>query len=300
SAVAVAAGYCHLALGSQTIGSMIRPAAFCGIVGSKPTFGRVPTSGVLPFSESADTVGVFTQDVSGNALALAVVTDGWRSAGGWSTADGRRSADGGASRAGANTSADRPVLGVPEGPYLEQAPDATRDAFEGHVAALEGAGYQVRRVRLFDDIEEVNVRHRRMAAAEMAAAHAEWFAQYGSRYRPRTAEFLRLGQTVGAAELAAARAGRAKLRDEIEAAAAAAGVDVWLSPSAPGPAPEGLASTGDPIMNLPWTHAGLPTLTVPAASPFELPLGLQLSAGWMRDEPLFEWAGPIAAVVGPG
>jgi Asp-tRNA(Asn)/Glu-tRNA(Gln) amidotransferase A subunit family amidase len=76
-----------------------------------------------------------------------------------------------------------------------------------------------------------------------------------------------------------------------------AGVDVWIAPAAPGPAPEGIDSTGDPVMNLPWTHSGLPTVTVPAGTLDGLPLGLQCGARYQDDERLLAWADGIAAAL---
>ena len=77
-------------------------------------------------------------------------------------------------------------------------------------------------------------------------------------------------------------------------------LDLWIAPSAPGPAPNGLESTGDPIMNLPWTHCGLPTLNIPSGfNPKGLPLGTQLAGRWTADEQLFAWAVGIEAVLNP-
>ena len=98
--------------------------------------------------------------------------------------------------------------------------------------------------------------------------------------------------------MALAREGRAQLRQELAALMAAAGIDLWLSPSAPGAAPAGLESTGDPIMNLPWSHAGLPTVTVPAGvNDQDLPFGLQLAGQWQGDEQLLAWAIDIEQIL---
>lgn len=280
SAAAVAAGLCPLAIGTQTIGSVIRPAAFCGIVGFKPSFGRIPTDGVIMFSESADHVGLFTQDVAGMQLAAAVVCDGWKVP----TRDRKLGG--------------RPVLGAPEGPYLEQASEEGLAAFRDQLQRLEAAGYTVRRVPAFDDIEIINRQHRRMIAAEVAQVHAEWFARYESLYRPRTAAVIREGQQVGADELAEARAGREVLRSRLEQQMRRAGIDVWVSPAAPGPAPQGIDATGDPAMNLPWTYAGLPAVTVPAGRSVDgLPLGLQCTTAFMADEQLLVWVASLAAAL---
>ena len=114
SAAAVAAGITPLALGTQTIGSVIRPAAFCGIVGFKPTYNRIPPEGLLFFSRSADHVDLFTQDVAGMQLAASVTCADWQP----------------------YLAAGKPVLGVPAGPYLAQASDEALAAFEEQVMRL--------------------------------------------------------------------------------------------------------------------------------------------------------------------
>jgi len=276
SAAAVAAGLCPLALGSQTIGSVIRPAAFCGIVGYKPSYGRIPLGGVVPFAPSVDHVGTFTADVAGAARAAAALCDGWEPA----------------------DPDDQPVLGIVEGPYADQATEAGLAGVEAGADALDAAGYDVRRVPMLDDIEAVNDSHDALAAAEFALTHAEWFADHGEGYAPETAELIERGQAVGVDELSAARAARLDLRERIEERAREAGVDLLLSPAAPGPAPEGIDDTGDPIMNLPWTNAGVPALTVPCGRVGDLPLGLQVVAPFGDDEALLAWGERIAAAVG--
>ncbi len=78
------------------------------------------------------------------------------------------------------------------------------------------------------------------------------------------------------------------------------GIDLWISPAAPGPAPEGLESTGDPVMNLPWTHSGLPTLNLPAGSSRSgLPMGLQVAGRWQSDETLLAWAAQLEPAAKP-
>lgn len=283
SAAAVAAGICTLALGTQTIGSIIRPAAFCGIVGFKPTFRRIPTDGLILFSWSADHVGLFTQDVAGMQVAASVVCRDWRSE---------------LVHAGLDT---QPVLGVPEGPYLTQASEEGLAAFETQLQRLREAGYEVRRAAVLEDITTINRQHRRMIAAEFAQVHALWFAQYGSLYRPRTVALIEEGRTVTAEELAEAREGQVQARARVQEVMEAAGVDLWVCPAAPGPAPEGIHATGNPVMNLPWTYMGLPVVTVPAGrARNNLPLGLQVVGRWMADERLLAWAeGLERALAGP-
>jgi Asp-tRNA(Asn)/Glu-tRNA(Gln) amidotransferase A subunit family amidase len=288
SAAAVAAGMCPLAVGTQTIGSVIRPAAFCGIVGFKPSYGRIPTDGLILFSASADHVGLFTQDVAGMELAAAVVCDGWQQPSPSSQEAGR----------GGGRADRRLVLGVPEGAYLEQASDEGLAAFGGHLMQLEDVGYSVHRVPVLDDIAGIAKRHRQLIAAEIAHVHAAWFDRYRSLYRPRTVEIILEGQAVSAAALSAGRASQMTLRRELQANMSQAGIDLWVTPAAPGPAPQGIGSTGDPAMNLPWTHAGMPAVTLPAGRAANgLPLGLQCVAPFMADERLLLWASELAAAL---
>jgi Asp-tRNA(Asn)/Glu-tRNA(Gln) amidotransferase A subunit family amidase len=128
--------------------------------------------------------------------------------------------------------------------------------------------------------------------------HRDWFAGYAALYRPRTVGLIRDGQTVGSDELNAAVAGRLSLRAELAGLLRDAGADLWLAPPARGVAPEGLGATGDPIVNSPWTHAGVPAITVPAGhNAQDLPFGLQVIAPHGEDERLLTWAEPIAAVL---
>jgi Asp-tRNA(Asn)/Glu-tRNA(Gln) amidotransferase A subunit family amidase len=104
-------------------------------------------------------------------------------------------------------------------------------------------------------------------------------------YHAKTADLIQRGQGVSEEKLAEARTGRLQLRQELTALMDAHDLDLWLSPPALGAAPAGLDSTGDPVMNLPWTHAGLPTLTIPAGfNAAGLPLGLQVTGRWYGDE----------------
>ncbi|MBI2986657.1 MAG: amidase [Deltaproteobacteria bacterium] len=267
SAAAVAAGLCPLALGTQTIGSVIRPAAYCGVVGFVPSRGRISTEGVIPFSKTVDVVGLFAQDVAGTRLVASLLCKNWRS----KLSDAQFTKP--------------PVLGIPEGAYLEQASREALDAFERQLEVLGGAGFSLRRVRVLDDVRKITARHEKMIAMEMARTHEVWFRQYKSLYRPQTAAIIRSGQKVKVGELAAARASCKQLRVHLEQLMAEQGLDLWISPAATGPAPEGLDSTGSPGMNLPWTHAGLPAVCFPAGrSSNGLPLGVQLVGRFLRDD----------------
>jgi Asp-tRNA(Asn)/Glu-tRNA(Gln) amidotransferase A subunit family amidase len=278
SAAGVAAGFSALALGSQTIGSVIRPAAFCGVVGFKPTLNRIPTKGLVYFSRAVDQIGLFTQNVVGMALAASVLCQAWRRI---------------------PVTETLPVLGVPEGPYLEQAEPQGLEAFERHLSEMEGIGCTIKRVPALSNFDKLNDLHRRMVFAEFAQEHNELYAKHAAHYRPRTAEIIEIGNKVSEDELITARANCTQLRAELEKQMAQTGIDLWVCPSAPGPAPEGIQATGDPNMNLPWTHAGMPVITLPAGRAENgLPFGLQFVAPFGADEYLVSWCQLLADRMG--
>jgi Asp-tRNA(Asn)/Glu-tRNA(Gln) amidotransferase A subunit family amidase len=261
SAASVAAGYCPLTLGSQTVGSVIRPAAFCGVAGFKTSYGRVPLDGVIPYAPSLDHFGFFVPQPEDLALVLSVILGEKRV-----------------------PTLEACVLGVPDGAYLEQASAEALAAFEEQVRSLDTGRIRIRRVPMFEDIQEINERHQRLAAVEMAQIHEEWFAQHEELYRPRTAAWIREGRTIDDLEEGLGQVGRSELRRRLHAAMDEHGIDAWISPAAPGPATEGIASTGNPAMNLPWTYAGLPVASIPAgAAANGLPLGLQITARFNED-----------------
>lgn len=275
SAAAVAAGLCPLALGTQTIGSIIRPAAFCGVVGFKPSLGRISTAGVIPLSPSVDHVGVFATSVAGAALAASVLIEDWHP----------------------EPVVRRPVLGIPQGPYLAQAGDAALRRLDDAVEQWRREGYTVVPVAAMPDFESVRARHNLIVAADAAAVHADWFDRYRDLYRPRTVALIEQGRAVAPGQLAEALAGRARLRAELTALMDTHGLDLWVAPPAVGPAPLGLESTGDPVMNLPWTHSGFPALNLPAGTADNgLPLGVQVAGRWRADERLLAWAEPLETV----
>lgn len=274
SAAAVAAGYCQLALGTQTTGSVIRPAAFCGVVGFKPSYGRIATDGLIFCAESLDTIGYFTQDLAGAQLVAPLLCENWTPV---------------------TTPTAKPVLGIPEGPYLAQASSEALIVFEQQLALLEKAGYTLRRVPVFQDIEAISHRHIRLVYGEMARVHADWFGQYEVLYRPRTAWAIREGQSISYPEFDLYRASPRALRAELELLMESAKIDLWVCPAALGAAPEGIGSTGNVAMNLPWTHAGLPAITLPARrAAHGLPLGLQCVGRFWRDEYLLACATGLA------
>jgi len=273
SAAAVAAGEVPLALGSQTVGSVIRPASFCGVVGVKPSYDRLPLDGVFPLSPSADHVGFFTQDAAGARIAAEVLAPEWE--------------------APEEEAGGKPVVGVPHDNYLSQADEAMVSAFERSLDGLANAGYELRRTDALADIEAINERHQELVAAEAALTHDALYEQYGEQYGDGTVELLEDGREVRVGRLIDARNARRGLRNELAEVMDETGVDVWAGPAAPGPAPAGIDDTGDPVMNLPWTHAGLPTVGLPAGEIDGLPVGVQFAGRFGADERLLAWAESI-------
>jgi Asp-tRNA(Asn)/Glu-tRNA(Gln) amidotransferase A subunit family amidase len=279
SAAAVAAGMVPLAIGTQTVGSVIRPAAYCGVVGFKPTVARIPVDGVVPNAPTYDTLGLHGPTPEAVETAASVLCDGWRPA---------------------EDTGRRPVLAVPEGPYLERAGTEARDAFERHVAALREGGFTVRRVPAFADFEQDVADLFTVNRYEAARSHAEWFEEYGPLYREETAAVVRQGRAITRTEYEEGLRRRDAFRARLAAATDAAGADLWISPAATGPAPRGLATTGSSIMCLPWSSAGWPSVSVPAGRAANgLPLGLQLAGRPGSDELLLRRARPIAALMPP-
>ncbi len=270
SAAGVAAGLFDVGLGTQTVGSVIRPAAFCGIPGYKPSLGRIARDGLLLFSDTVDHVGLLTRDWSAMLTVAAEVVDSWRPG---------------------SHIPQRPVFGLIEDEYLEQA----APAMIGHVRAwsqrLAQTGFEIRPVTIFDDFAALVERHQDLIAYEFSVRHKIWFKYCEKYYRPRTADLIRKGQQIPQHRWQECRRSCQALREQIRSAMREAQVDVLISPAAVATATHGLEYTGDPVMNLPWTHAGLPVTTMPMGLAEDdcgvmLPAGVQLTAGMGKDEML--------------
>jgi len=277
SAAAVAAGLVPVALGTQTVGSVIRPAAFCGVVGFKATHGRLPIDGVIPHSPTFDTLGTFTRDVASAAVVAPTVWTNWRDAGNHRP----------------------PVLAVPDGPYLDGLDMVGGAAFTTQRDRLEDAGFEVRDVALLADIAELTSASSIVNRFELAQTHALWFDAHRDGYHERTAAAIEHGRTISRTEYEAALVVSQRSVAALDARTDELGIDLLLAPSAPGPAPLGLETTGDPRMNLPWTVAGRPALSIPAGTTGTgLPLGLQVIGRRDADEALLHWGAAIEVALG--
>jgi amidase len=274
SAAAVAARLAPAAIGTQTAGSVIRPASFCGVVGWKPTFGLVPMDGVSPFAPSLDTFGLFVRDLDGLPPLLAAL--------GAPLAAGR---------------AGPPRVGLCRTEAWPLAEPSTRRIVEEAARALAAAGARVDEVELGPAFDGLSDAQRAIMAAEGARTLAPIRAEHDAVLSDVLRAFLDEGARVAPDREAAARAQAERCR------ALLAGVfaerDALLTASAIGEAPVGLGSTGDPAMNRIWTLLGTPCVSLPAGrGPAGMPVGVQLVGAPGRDGALFEAARWAAAALG--
>lgn len=263
SAAAVADCMVPVAFGTQTTSSVIRPAAYCGVVGYKPSFGLVNRSGLKALSDSLDHVGTLTRTVPDAALVVEELSGAPVT-----------SFDG--------VSDMKPRIGFCRTAYWSQADPPTREALEGAVPRLQRAGARVSELDLdgeFARLVEVQVS---ISTYEMFRA----LAYERTRFPDLISETL-MGRLLGGGRVtraqyeeaqAIAERCRARLEDVFR------DYDALLSPSAMGEAPEGLASTGDPVFGASWTVLHCPAVTVPAfRGPRGLPLGAQVTGPFGKD-----------------
>jgi Asp-tRNA(Asn)/Glu-tRNA(Gln) amidotransferase A subunit family amidase len=267
SAAAVAAGMLPLALGSQTNGSVIRPAAFCGVYGFKPTHGLVPRSGVMKLSRALDHIGVFARTIEDVALAMEVIA-GWDEG----DADTRLRATAPYREIAGQEPPLPPVLAFVKGPAWERADAETAEAF---AEVMEVLGKRVVEVEMPGAAAGVLDWHRTVMEAEMAAnLDLEW-----ERGADRLSESLRAqlarGRNITALEYQKALARMPLLNESFDEILQR--YDAILTPAAPGTAPQGLQATGDPAFCTLWTFCGMPALNVPLLRGASgLPMGVQL------------------------
>ncbi|QQP87581.1 amidase [Skermanella sp. TT6] len=273
SAAAVAAGIVPLAIGTQTIGSVVRPAAFCGVVGFKPSFGAIPRTGVHPLAWSLDHVGLFTPSVADAAYALAHFAAADPSDPHGMVPDGL---DGDASALPAAR------IAVIDPPAWDRVGPDQRAARDRAAAALAAAGAIVETIKLDGaygrTLEDI------MTVLRVEARHI--FRDRVERFPDRTSRHLQAlvsdGRGIDAETYAGALGRQKSLRHGM--ASHFDGFDAVLTVPATGEAPKGLDDTGDPALCAPWTFIGAPAITLPCAKgPNGMPLGIQLVAPWRRD-----------------
>ncbi|MFQ5851082.1 MAG: amidase, partial [Candidatus Binatia bacterium] len=283
SAAAVSARMLPVALGTQTGGSTLRPAAYCGIVGLKATYGRISRYGVIPVSWCLDHVGILVRSVEDAALVLEAIA-------GYDRYDPSSLAHPVGAYTAAVKQADKcPRIGLVREFFLEQAEEETRHHTEGITNRLARAGALVREVSLPASFASVLAAHSIILRVEAAAFHAEMFAKQRERYGHKVRSVIETGLLVPAVEYLRAQRLRRLFQEEV--AQMFGEVDVLLTPATPAPAPRGLDTTGDNRFQTPWTYCGIPSITLPSGlSRDGLPLGLQLIGPAFQEERLLRAA----------
>jgi len=254
SAAAVASGMCQVAFGSQTGGSVIRPASYCGIVGVKPTYDLLSRGNVFPLSWSLDHVGYMTRTTHDAHIMLEALT--------------------GTEKEWINI-IHAPKVGLLAGYFKENATEEVWQGFEKTVATIWGEGAEVETATLPESFKLIPDAHRVIMSVETAAVHEDMFKTRGDEYGSYIRGFIASGLMVPATAYLRAQRIRGQIiqdmRNLIEQ------FDCVICPSATDSAPEGLEWTGSPAFNAPWSLTGFPSITVPSSLTKKgLPLGLQI------------------------
>jgi amidase len=270
SAAAVADHMVPLALGTQTGGSVIRPAAFCGAVGCKPSFNTINRAGLKFAAESLDTIGVFSRSAEDAALGLHVLS-------------GRALPD------FKQTGARKPRVGLCRTPRWRDADAETHAAIERAAAQLAKAGARVADFELPEGGAALFEEHGKIMNYESARALAWEYLNHPDKIsaalRPRIEEGWQISRAAYDAARSLARDCRRRLADRM------ADYDFLITPSAPGEAPATLETTGSSVFNRVWTLLGVPCVTLPfGTGPHKVPLGVQLVGPFDGDSALLAWA----------
>jgi len=254
SAAAVATGMCPTAFGSQTGGSVIRPASYCGIIGVKPTYDLLSRGGVYPLSWSLDHIGYMTRTVEDAHHMLCALTDTDKE---WKKRE------------------TPPKIGVLRGYFKENAEPEVWEGYEEAITRLWGEGADMIDAPQQSSFKHVPDVHRVIMAVETAAAHEDNFRKRKPEYGEYIQGYISSGLLIPATVYLRAQRQRSKIiQDMIDLIK---GYDCIVCPSSVDTAPEGLEWTGSPAFNAPWSLTGLPSITVPMGlASNKLPLGLQL------------------------
>jgi aspartyl-tRNA(Asn)/glutamyl-tRNA(Gln) amidotransferase subunit A len=272
SAAAVAAGMCPAALGSQTGGSVLRPAAYCGVIGLKPTYGRISRHGVVALSWTLDHVGLFTRSVGDAAILLGVLA-------GHDPQDPSTSKEPvpDYTRSG-RPPRKPPRIGVVRAFFEEKSEEQVWSHTEKTMARLEKAGARITEVEMPPSFAAVQDAHRIIMRVEGAAFHEKLFEQNQEKYRPKLRELIQIGLLIPGVDYLRAQKIKRLFRRDMEGVMQK--YDCLLTPSISSPAPPGLSSTGNPWFQVPWSLSGLPAINLPSGLSKEgLPLGIQLIGG---------------------
>jgi Asp-tRNA(Asn)/Glu-tRNA(Gln) amidotransferase A subunit family amidase len=277
SAAGVGAGLFPLAYGTQTAGSVIRPAAFCGVVGYKPTYGMISRIGMKIMADSLDTIGVIARTVADCALFAGAVS-------------GRDLGD------PETKPATTPRIGICGSPTWDSAAPETQALLDRITQALARTGASVTPRELPQAFNALIDAHPIVMNSESARALGWELANHPDQL----SEGLRERMEFGLHQIEAARANAYAVFENTQRAFPDAmdGLDVLITPSAPGEAPKGLDWTGDPAFNSIWTSLHVPCVTVPAGTgPNGLPLGIQIVGRQGDDRAVLTWARWVEAAI---
>ena len=270
SAAAIAAGMVPVALGTQTRGSVLRPASYCGVTGFKASYGLLPMEGVLPLAKSLDTLGFFTHTAA-DMLAL------WEALG------------------HPTGPVEEFALGAPE-PMPDVEP-AMAAGFQNTLTLLRNAGASIRPLDISGMLAKLSDEANIVMFFEGARFHQERYNEYGARLLD-LADLVRDGLQIPAERYNEAM--RYIAESKARVAELYKATPVILVPAATGPAPLGLASTGDARINAPWTALGTPAISIPMPITSGLPLGLQLTADHGQDARVIRTAVRLQTMLGSG
>jgi Asp-tRNA(Asn)/Glu-tRNA(Gln) amidotransferase A subunit family amidase len=275
SAAAVAAGMVPIALGTQTNGSIIRPAAFCGVYGLKPTHGLFSREGVLEEAGSLDVVGVFARTLEDAAAVGQVLAKG----------------TGGAAPDYLSAARDTTFparFAFVRTPAWPLADEAAKTAFESFAKALGPACETLALPAAFDRAIGF---HRTVMYSEMALNYAGYYERGKDRLSPEMREAIEAGRQMLAVDYVLALRERESLYRQLLHVFEP--YEAIITPSAPGPAPAGFETTGNPVFCSIWTYLGVPALNLPLLEVNGLPLGVQLVGRRSGEERLFKAAAAL-------
>jgi len=282
SGAAVAAGMCPAALGSQTLGSVLRPASYNGIVGFKPHYGRISTFGVVPLSWTFDHVGIFSRSVEDCALIF-------QSIAGYDSQDLHSLDKSIPDCLGQLKTARPPRIGLARQYFYDNAGDEMRTHTDKCADLFRQAGAKVEDITLPDSFAEIFENGLLIMKVEAAASHTKMFAAHKEQFSPKIRAFIEEGLSFGGTEYAQALRRRSQQIADMEPFFYE--FDVIMTPGAPDAPPKGLENTGSPIMQGPWTILGVPTINLPGGlNKNGLPLGIQLASPPFAEAVLFSTA----------
>jgi aspartyl-tRNA(Asn)/glutamyl-tRNA(Gln) amidotransferase subunit A len=269
SGAAVAARMCPAAIGSQTGGSTIRPAAYCGVVGFKPTYGRISAFGMIPLAYSTDHPGILAREVGDLPLMLNVLA-------GYDPRDHTSAmAPVPDFVTESQTPVDEPLIALMTGDFLQKAADEIRTNLNAVADRLSQAGARINRISPPASFEELGRAFWTILTTEAAAYHQEALIARAGSFEPKTLEFLRKGSETSAVKYLQSLEVQRRFRRD--ATAILRRYDGILVPSTNFTAPADLETTGDPVFNNPWSMSGNPVVGLPSGlSGSGLPMGVQL------------------------